>query len=255
MSRQDLPLDWVQRYVDGDLEGPVRAEAEARLANDPARAAEAERLRAENAALRASLPEPDARHLAALADKARASAHDGRAPLRVAAMAALFAFGLGTGWFGATQMNARGAVEFAASGEPLVAAAAAAHQLYSVEVLHPVEVTGDRKAHLDTWLSNRLGGPISAPDLDGAGYRLVGGRLLPGGAGPAAQFMYEEAGGQRITLYVAADAAAPNGLRFEAKHDLSAVTWTDGTWRYALIGALGRDEMEALARQMHGDLI
>ena len=41
-----------------------------------------------------------------------------------------------------------------------------------------------------TWLTKRLGAPVSAPSLSALGYELVGGRLLPGGAGPVALFMY-----------------------------------------------------------------
>ena len=78
-----------------------------------------------------------------------------------------------------------------------------AHRLYSVEVRHPVEVAADDEAHMSTWLSRRLGKSIKPPPLAGAGFRLVGGRLLPADGKPAAQFMYENAAGQRLTLYFA----------------------------------------------------
>src|SRR5262249_59778523 len=80
--------------------------------------------------------------------------------------------------------------------------AAAAHLLYTAEVRHPVEVAGDQAGHLDQWLSKRLGGEVHAPHLSELGYRLVGGRLLSSADGPAGLFMYENANGARVTLYV-----------------------------------------------------
>ena len=50
----------------------------------------------------------------------------------------------------------------------------------------PVEVGGDNEKALVTWLTKRLGAPVSAPSLSALGYELVGGRLLPGGAGGGA---------------------------------------------------------------------
>jgi anti-sigma factor RsiW len=78
-----------------------------------------------------------------------------------------------------------------------------AYAVYSPEVRHPVEVGAPDEAHLTSWLSMRLGQPLSVPSLQEYGYTLVGGRLLPGETGPAAQFMYEDQAGARVTLYVA----------------------------------------------------
>jgi anti-sigma factor RsiW len=257
MSRRDLPEDWLQRYVDGELSAPERSEAETRLLNDPALAREARRLEAENAALRAMAPAPDRQHLAALNATVRAARAERSAPLRIAAMVALFAVGIGTGWGVAGQKYARDLAAVTSDATRFVAAAAAAHRLYSVEVLHPVEVTAGEKDHLNAWLSNRLGGPIAAPELSGSDYRLVGGRLLPEADNAAAQFMYEDGSGERMTLFVTAEpGSGASGLRFQdAPGGITTVTWQDGTWRYALVGEASRSEMETLARQMHGNLI
>jgi anti-sigma factor RsiW len=53
-------------------------------------------------------------------------------------------------------------------------------------------------------LSKRLGRQLVVPDLAVAGFRLMGGRLLPAEDGPAAQFMYENANRDRLTLYLRA---------------------------------------------------
>ena len=66
-----------------------------------------------------------------------------------------------------------------------------AYAVYTPEQRHPVEVAASEEEHLISWLSKRLNRPLSVPSLQEYGYSLVGGRLLPGEAGPAAQFMYE----------------------------------------------------------------
>ena len=50
----------------------------------------------------------------------------------------------------------------------LVDEAVAAHNLYTREVLHPVEVRADQQAHLAAWLSRRLDRSLVVPDLRSA---------------------------------------------------------------------------------------
>ena len=78
--------------------------------------------------------------------------------------------------------------------------------MYAAEKLHVVEVGADQKDHLVGWLSKRVGTPLVAPDLTAEGFSLVGGRLLPASGKPAAQFMYQDRSGTRISLYVTRDA-------------------------------------------------
>ena len=69
----------------------------------------------------------------------------------------------------------------------LAADAVDAHKLFVTEVRHPVEVPASQEAHLVQWLSNRLGRKLRVPDLAPLGFRLMGGRLLPGDGAPAAE--------------------------------------------------------------------
>ena len=71
----------------------------------------------------------------------------------------------------------------------------------------------DQEAHLVAWLSKRLGTQLKIPQLSGLGFNLVGGRLLPGDQGPVAQFMYQDAQGQRLTLYVRTNRDTSQGNR------------------------------------------
>lgn len=139
-----------------------------------------------------------------------------------------------------------------------------AFAVYSAEKRHPVEVTAAEQAHLVQWLSKRLGRPLTVPVLTDRGYALLGGRLLPGDAGdarqpgsPRAQFMYENADGDRLTLYVAvfAPGATPAGTEFRLLQQDGRTTlyWTDGDFGYAL-SAQPSTELQPLAQRVHRQL-
>ena len=98
----------------------------------------------------------------------------------------------------------------------------------------PVEVGGDNEKALVTWLTKRLGAPVSAPSLSALGYELVGGRLLPGGAGGGA-FMYAP-DGQRLTLYVTRARPRPDRLPVHAGRAGARVLLGRGSVRLRAVG-------------------
>ncbi len=140
--------------------------------------------------------------------------------------------------------------------------AAAAHAVYQPEQRHPVEVGAAQQEHLVQWLSRRLGRPLHIPDLQPQGYELVGGRLLPGDAGPGgasgarAQFMYQNAAGQRVTLYLGALPAAPaeTAFRYEGDGPVPSFYWVEDGFGYALSGPLPRDALLGIATAVHPQL-
>jgi anti-sigma factor RsiW len=170
---------------------------------------------------------------------------------RYAAVAALMLVSGTAGWHlhGLTQ----GAV---AQGTQIARVAAVAHAVYSPEVRHPVEVGADQEAHLVRWLSKRLGASLKIPHLAPQGYSLVGGRLLPGERGPAAQFMYQDARGQRMTLYVrvSSDTRAPTAFRYAQENGVGVFYWLDGRLGYALSGEADRSELLRVADAVYQQL-
>ncbi|WP_419880054.1 anti-sigma factor family protein, partial [Hydrogenophaga borbori] len=177
----------------------------------------------------------------------------------------LLAFG--AGWLAHDQWRAPAEARVAARG-PATALpafahdAALAHAVYSPEKRHPVEVAAAEQEHLVQWLSRRTGRPLKVPDLQAQGYALVGGRLLPGEAGARAQFMFQNAGGQRVTLYLGAvdpaSAAAPAGretaFRFAPDGPVPGFYWVDQGFGYALSGPLPREALMALAEAVYRQL-
>lgn len=242
--------DILQDYVDGRLDGAQRQEIEAYLAANPA---EAERLAAygaQNQALHALYdpvldePVPEAM---------------GRPPGTpwqesvfrwAAAVALILAGGAGGWWLHGIEENRNPEMAELAEG------AAVAYAVFSPEVRHPVEVTADNEAHLVKWLSKRLGASLRAPDLLNQGYGLVGGRLLSGRSGPAALFVYEDRGGERLTVYVrrSETASGETAFRFAAKDQIGVFYWIDGPLGYAIAGEVSRPRLLEVANAIYRQL-
>jgi len=168
----------LQAYVDGQLDPERRADLEAYLAAHPETAADLAPLSAQNEAIRALFsgivdePVPARLDPHRVADELRGRRR--RWLVTAAAACVVFAAGAGLGWYGNT-ISSR-------PGDParaLVVAALSAHSVFAAESRHAVEVAADEESHLVTWLSNRIGEPLVAPDLSAHGFTLVGGRLLP----------------------------------------------------------------------------
>ncbi|MBN3006603.1 anti-sigma factor [Chromobacterium alkanivorans] len=168
-----------------------------------------------------------------------------------AASLLMLVLGGGGGWLLRDQLQAPAAqwVAAADSQEPLPRLAAMAHVVYSPDVKRPVEIDAEHQDQLVAWLSKRLQSRVKPPLLSAQGYELIGGRLLPGEQGPVAQFMYHNAAGQRMTLYVATTAAPRRdaGFRFASQGPVNVFYWWDGRFAYALSAGLGQAELGRLA--------
>ncbi len=157
---------------------------------------------------------------------------------RLAAAVALLALGFAGGW---------AAARLGPGESALAQAAFRSHATYVVETAHPVEVSASDGAHLVKWLSKRLGQPLTPPDLGAQGFRMIGGRLLPGETGAAAMLMYEDDLGRRLSLYVTRAEGGGDDLRFAEAPGARAFWWIDGDLGCALVGDLPRDQLRSLA--------
>jgi anti-sigma factor RsiW len=137
--------------------------------------------------------------------------------------------------------------------------AAVAHVVYSPDVRRPVELASEQEPQLVAWLSTRLGTAVKPPSLQSIGYELIGGRLLPGESGPVAQFMYHDAIGQRMTLYVTREVPqAPDrpepAFRFGQDGPVNVFYWVDKNFGYAISGGADRRELLRVSQEAQRQL-
>ena len=260
MTGNDAPIgeDELQAFVDERLDGPRRAAVEAHLARYPELRERIAAERRQRDSLRAQLqgkaaePIPARLRIATL-QAARRARFVRRASLLAAAVA-IFTVGASAGWFAnRLQPGAPASVSLAPT-TAVAQGATAAYRTFVVEVAHPVEVGVAQEAHLLQWLSKRLGRTLAAPDLTPFGYRLIGGRLLPGGNGAAAQLMYEDAGGKRLTLYVRATDGTETAFRFQQDGDAATFAWIDQGFGFAVTAMATRDELLPIAEAIYKGL-
>ena len=282
-------------FVDGHLPAERQGDIETYLAASPDEARRIDAYRAQKRELHALfdpvLDEPVPRRLLASA-RPRAVSQAPWTLQRLAAGLAIAVISGATGW------GLRGGVPAAdGSGPDRMAAAApgpggvsrvalngfaqraaVAHAVYSPDARRPVEVDAAHEDQLVAWLSKRMGAPIKPPHLQAQGYTLEGGRLLPGGQGPVAQFMYRKDGGSKLTLYVSNDVAdlgsapgpggaagaggapkagaknADTAFRFLQEGAVNVFYWVDGPFGYALSSDADRSVLARVSAEVYQQL-
>jgi anti-sigma factor RsiW len=155
---------------------------------------------------------------------------------------------LAVGGAGGYLAGSSGSAVVEAADDRLAEEAIAAHVVYAAEKRHAVEVPASDLDHMQTWLSNRVGLQLVAPDLTDDGFELVGGRLLPAGGSRAALLLYEDGQGNRVSLFVTAESAASGkGVYAQGNGGPRAIYWLANGYGCALVGSLPGERLDALA--------
>ncbi len=241
-------------YADGQLPEAARARVEAWLQNNPDDAAKVADWQAQNGDIRSLFAgyeegrESDL--LLVMPAQTSISSWQKRSAMAAAAVA-LLALGALGGHYGPALWQ-KPDLQLASS-ETLPAQAQNAFLVYASEVRHPVEVFANEEAHLATWLGKRLSIPnLKVPDLQTLGFHLVGGRLLPVDGKPGAMFMYEDQGGERLTVLVGRNVNnRTTSFRFATAGDLETFYWIDGELGYAVTGEISRDTLRQVAEECY----
>ena len=251
----------INAYLDGELGPDEAAEIESRLADSPeaqerlaAYARQKDQIGEALAGIAATGPVP--LKTARLAKRLTARLHRKLAPrrampagpwmhgaTRVAAAAMLVAFG----WWGHASWTT------APSGVPeYVSEAVGAHTVFANDMVRPAEYTGGDVESAAEWFSAKIGVPVNAPDLGSHGMSVIGARLLGTKEGPLAQFIYEDADGERYSLTLAKHPEnrpiAP--LQVVDYPDRAVGYWSTPNIDFALIGKTDGGSMQTLAADL-----
>ncbi|RQS72020.1 anti-sigma factor [Burkholderia sp. Bp8963] len=233
-------------FVDGELSEAERLAVIERLSVDPRAADIVASYRAQRAAMRALFADPAAR------TSGPCIVLRSRVPWwqRAALAACWVALGAGLALLASSSLLfdwLPGQTEFAQR-------ASIAYAVYVPEVRHPVEVGAADEAQLMGWLGRRMNRPLSAPSLQNYGFVLVGGRLLPGDAGPAGQLMYENHAGARLTLYMTGVSKGESSYGILRDGNLRTFYWATDHMGYALSGQIAESQMRVIAIDVCGKL-
>ena len=250
MNHRPIAEDDLQAFVDDVLEPERRAEIASYLADHPDVAKRIAGFAEQRELLRTALapiaeePLPPELNLSRIIESRR------RRPsvLRwaAAAMLLLSIGGVG-GWV------VRGSLQSSPGGLAALALEAAySYNVYAPDHVRPVEMRASDGAQLVQWVSSRLNRPVKVPDLAGAGYRLMGGRLVATPHGPAAMFMYDDDHGTRVVVLTRPMTSADQNVPMAAHSngEVSGFAWADDGIGYSLVGQAPADSLKTIASEV-----
>lgn len=256
MSGRPITEEELHGLVDLRLDAVRQAEVEAYLVSHPEVAARVDAYRRQRAALREALapiaeePLPPELQVGRLVVARRRPA---LADWRVAA-ALLLTLGCGAagGWW---LHGLAGPAEAPHGIAALAQQAADSYAAYAPDRRRPVELGASSGAELVAWASDRLGRRVAVPDLSAAGYRLMGGRVVPTPQGPAAMFMFDDDKGTRLVLVtrgMAVERDTP--MVRHSRGPVEAVTWATNGTGFSLAGVLPANGLHPLADEVRRQL-
>lgn len=231
MSRLIPSEDELHGYVDERLDAVRRREVELYLAAHPEQAARVEGWRADARQLRTALAglveqPPNPRLDPAAVRRTVRQRHR-----RQWASAAMLLVALGVGGLGGWQVRDTSLL----AGTPPMADAVQAHRLFAHAANLDLDV--QQPGQLQAWLGEHFGQVRQLPDLSAYGFTPVGARLLSNEQGPAALLLFQDANGERVSLFLRSPgehyARMPSGERVEGA--LQARYWSQGAYNYALV--------------------
>lgn len=253
---REVTRDTLLAFVDGQLSEQDSAAVQAWLLANPDAALDLAQMQRQNEAINALFgpvatepvpPRLDPHRLALARSRRR-----WQGAARAAMIVGVLGIGIATGWL------LRPASDTPALYNRLIADAVSAHTVFVSENRHAVEVGSDETDHLSNWLSNRLGTGLAMPDLATAGFNFLGGRLLPAPAipgGRAAQLMYEDSAGKRVTLYITPRSGidGPN-LELVRLGSDNALYWASATITCTIVGPQSAETLQDLADSVFAQL-
>jgi len=247
--RSDDPMLLLHAALDGELDAAGAMEVEARLAADPALAAEYARLAALRNAIGTRLPlerAPDALRARVVAMAQTPSQTAPTAPSRswrlaerYRPLAASLILGvvLGAGGYG---LLARSTADDDVQHAIVAGFVRGRLSGQTVDI-----ATSDRHT-VKPWFAGKIEGATTVVDLKADGFPLVGGRIDVVGKMPVPTLVYQRREHQiALSEIPAASAERPSEPRRETRDGYSLLEWTEGGRLYAAVSDLPPAELDA----------
>lgn len=239
LSKDDELL--LNAYLDGELDPLEANRFEARLASEPALAAEIEAYRLLRAALRSDLaedvPSPDLR-------RRITSSLDLRAPSRRPAWGALAAsFLAGVVLAGSMTLG----VLHRQAGDEIAGEVVSAH-IRSLMAPAPTDVPSSDHHTVKPWFNGKLAFAPVVPDFGSQGFPLVGARVDVVGLEPAATLVYSR-GKHLISLTeIPAGQASVTAARSYEERGFLVRSWSEDGVTYFAVSDAAAEELEAFMK-------
>ena len=252
---QPIGENELHAYVDGQLKPDMRAAVEQYISANPDAAKRVAADMAAREALRSAFAKKAAEPLPPELNLNRLVEQQLRGRPMIWRLAACIVLSLGIGAAGGWLLHSRPILDRSKLAMTVLNdQAVASYTVYVTDRRHPTEVPASQRDHLVQWLSNRLSRTVVPPDLSAFGYALMGGRLVATEQGGAsALFVYEDSGGNRISLLMRPMAPDLRVPPVDWDHSrLNACSWIDKGLGYALLGAMPDDEIDRIARRISG---
>ncbi|MCP1444608.1 anti-sigma factor RsiW [Pseudomonas sp. GGS8] len=112
-----------------------------------------------------------------------------------------------------------------------------AYRLIAQQGILPADYKVSDDGDMQGWLDRYFSQAHRLPNLAGAGYKPVSGRLLSTEQGPAAMVIYEDQGGHKVSFYIRPPGPKnfllPRGSRSDG--ELQAEYWSGAGYNYAMV--------------------
>ena len=249
--RSDDPMLLLHAALDGELDAAGAMEVEARLAADPALAAEYARLVALRNAIGTRLPlerAPDTLRARVIAIAQTPSQTAPTAPRRRSRLvepylplAASLILGvvLGAGGYGLVERP---------SADDDVQRAIVASFIRGRLSGQTVDIATSDRHTVKPWFAGKIAGATTVVDLKADGFPLVGGRIDVVGKMPVPTLVYQRREHQiALSEIPASSAERPSEPRRETRDGYSLLEWTEGGRLYAAVSDLPPAELDAFA--------
>lgn len=247
--------DDLQAYVDNALDAERHRDVSLYLRENPDAARRVSSYAMQAAALRSVLdpiarePVPSRLNLGTIA-AAHGAAHRPR-PLRLAAAAVLLlAVGAAGGWMmkGFSLPPSEGVAALAQE-------ASASYDAFAGDNIRPVEVRAGGSDDLRQIALTTIGRAIAIPDLRKAGYRLMGGRVIPTAHGPAFMLMYDDDKGSRLVMLTRPmQIDQDKAMVASNQRAVHGWSWARDGLGYSLVGSLPPERLHPIADEIRSQI-